>query len=92
MSTKDLSKTIETIDKEVSSLEKEKNLEKIISEIEKSTEISVGDLEDKAAEISYEEKTTEIKLNKTFEDTLTDNTLENDLFNLIDSMYDDKED
>jgi len=91
--TEEITTTVNNIDKEIDALEKTAKLEKIISEIEKSTDVSVGELEDKAANIAYEEETTEINLNNDFskDNTLTDNTLENDLFNLIDSMYDDKE-
>ena len=61
------------------------------SEIEKSTStVSVGELEDKL-EIEHfdDEDEEEEKLN--IDKTMTDSTLEHDLFNLIDSMYDDKE-
>ena len=71
--------------------QKTQKIENLISKIEEATNdldktMSIGELED-AAELENFDET-----NNTVSDkTLTDNTLEHDLFNLIDSMYDDKE-
>ena len=71
--------------------EEPNKIDEIINKIEKSTStVSVGELEDKL-EIEHfdDEDEEEEKLN--IDKTMTDSTLEHDLFNLIDSMYDDKE-
>ena len=49
--------------------------------------MSIGELEDKAQIENFDNTSSDIVSDK----TLTDSTLEHDLFNLIDSMYDDKE-
>lgn len=61
-------------------------IEDVSDEIDKiDTSLSIGDLEDsvKLDDFNTEEMVTD--------KTMTDSTLEHDLFNLIDSMYDDKE-
>lgn len=57
--------------------ESSKNIEDLLNEIE-TNKISVGELEEK---VKFEEE----------KEKRIDNTLEHDLFNLIDSMYEDKE-
>ena len=87
---------VDKVDKDMDLLEqKTQKIEDLISKIEdasneldKTMSMSIGELEDKAAESNYEE---EEKEEDTSDKTLTDSTLEHDLFNLIDSMYDDKE-
>ena len=88
---------VNKVDKDVDLLEqKTQKIEDLISKIEDATNdldktmsISIGELEDKAAENNYEVE--EEKEEAVSDKTLTDSTLEHDLFNLIDSMYDDKE-
>ena len=61
-------------------------IEDVSDEIDKiDTSLSIGDLEDNVKLDDF--NTEEIVTDK----TMTDSTLEHDLFNLIDSMYDDKE-
>ena len=60
----------------------------LITKIDESTEdVSIGELEDKL-ELEHFDDTEE---QEPVDKTMTDSTLEHDLFNLIDSMYDDKE-
>ena len=87
----DASKTIAEI------TEKTQKIEDLISKIQETTteidrSVTIGDLED-TLEMEEEPKE-EVKEEKPVEEdkTMTDSTLEHDLFNLIDSMYDDKED
>ena len=73
--------------------QKTQKIENLISKIEEASNeldktMSIGELEDKAELENFED--TNIN-NEVSDKTLTDNTLEHDLFNLIDSMYDDKE-
>jgi len=91
----DASKTIAEIN------EKTQKIENLINKIEETADeidrsITIGDLED-TVELLEERKKEEVKEEvdeePVVEDkTMTDSTLEHDLFNLIDSMYDDKED
>lgn len=88
----DIKAEVQKIDNDVDKLEQRSNkIEDLISKIESSPEIdktvSVGELEDKVKLENFDD-TTELSNDK----TMTDSTLEHDLFNLIDSMYDDKED
>ena len=88
----DIKAEVQKIDNDVDKLEQRTNkIEDLISKIESSPEIdktvSVGELEDKVKLENFDD-TTELSNDK----TMTDSTLEHDLFNLIDSMYDDKED
>ena len=92
VTTTEIKKEITKVDKDVDLLEqKTQKIEDLISKIEDASNdldktMSIGELED-ATELENFEET-----NNTVSDkTLTDNTLEHDLFNLIDSMYDDKE-
>ena len=88
ISTKTINEEISKVDKDVDLLEqKTQKIEDLITKIEEETtkvdeEATVGDLEDKLELDNFEEEE---------EKKVSDNTLEHDLFNLIDSMYDDKE-
>lgn len=88
----DIQAEVQKIDNDVNKLEERSNkIEDLITKIESSPEmnknVSVGELEDKVKLENFDD-TTELSNDK----TMTDSTLEHDLFNLIDSMYDDKED
>ena len=90
LSTKAIEKEISKVDKEVEKLEKTSKIEDLISKIDDATQefddnLTVGDLEDSVKITSFDdnnEKTEEVH-----EDKDLDSTLEHDLFNLIDSMY-----
>lgn len=87
----DIQAEVQKIDSDVNKLEERSNkIEDLITKIESSPEmnknVSVGELEDKVKLENFDD-TTELSNDK----TMTDSTLEHDLFNLIDSMYDDKE-
>lgn len=88
----DIQAEVQKIDSDVNKLEERSNkIEDLITKIESSPEmnknVSIGELEDKVKLENFDD-TTELSNDK----TMTDSTLEHDLFNLIDSMYDDKED
>lgn len=88
----DIQAEVQKIDSDVNKLEERSNkIEDLITKIESSPEmnknVSVGELEDKVKLENFDD-TTELSNDK----TMTDSTLEHDLFNLIDSMYNDKED
>ena len=75
--------------------QKTQKIENLISKIEEATNdldrtMSIGELEDKA-ELENFEDDDKVEVEPANDKTLTDSTLEHDLFNLIDSMYDDKE-
>ena len=97
VTTKAIKEEVNKVDKDMDLLEqKTQKIEDLISKIEdasndldRTMSMSIGELEDKAAESNYEEEVT--KEEAVSDKTLTDSTLEHDLFNLIDSMYDDKE-
>ncbi len=86
--------------------EKTQKIEDLITKIEETSDqidrsMTIGDLEDTAEIIERREKVVEPEPEPVVEQpaeeekedkTMTDSTLEHDLFNLIDSMYDDKED
>ena len=86
LSTNTIKEEINKVDKDVDLLEqKTSKIEDLITKIEEETtkvdeEATVGDLEDKLELENFDD-----------DKTVSDNTLEHDLFNLIDSMYDDKE-
>lgn len=84
--------SVSDIEEDVKELEEKSNkIEDLITKIEKTTaEISIGEIEDKMKNDIFEEET--INEPEVSDKTMTDSTLEHDLFNLIDSMYDDKED
>ena len=88
----DIQAEVQKIDNDVNKLEERSNkIEDLITKIESSPEmnknVSVGELEDRVKLENFDD-TTELSN----DNTMTDSTLEHDLFNLIDSMYDDKED
>ena len=87
-----ISSEINKIDESVNELDKKTSkIEDIISKIESTTsDVSVGELEDKM-ELENFDDTEEEESNSENDKTMTNSTLEHDLFNLIDSMYDDKE-
>ncbi len=95
--TEDLEETSKTL---AELNEKTQKIENLINKIEEATDeldrtMSIGELEDTAKLENFE--TEDVKTIGTLEEdkkdkTMTDSTLEHDLFNLIDSMYDDKED
>lgn len=93
--------TVDDIEEDVKELEEKSNkIEELITKIEKTTaEISIGEIEDQMKDSIFDEDLEEtFNLEKeepkeeVSDKTMTDSTLEHDLFNLIDSMYDDKED
>lgn len=88
-----ISNEINKIDESVNELDKKTSkIEDIISKIESTTsDVSVGELEDKM-ELENFDDTEEEESDSENDKTMTNSTLEHDLFNLIDSMYDDKED
>lgn len=85
-----ISNEVNKIGESVNELDKKTNkIEDLISKIESTTsDISVGELEDKMELEHFDDEDDEPVSDK----TMTNSTLEHDLFNLIDSMYDDKED
>ena len=96
VTTTEIKKEITKVDKDVDLLEqKTQKIEDLISKIEdasndldKTMSMSIGELEERAKDVDeVEDKEEETVSDK----TITDSTLEHDLFNLIDSMYDDKE-
>lgn len=89
----EVKESVDNIEEELDKLnEKTAKIEDLISRIENTNNnITIGELEDKAKEELFEDTDTEIDLPEEEDKTVTDDTLEHDLFNLIDSMYDDKE-
>jgi len=67
-------------------IEEPNKIDEIINKMEKTSSVSVGELEDKLELEHFDDEEDE-----STDKTMTDSTLEHDLFNLIDSMYDDKE-
>ena len=84
-------------DKELDEYEqKTAKIEDLISKIDEATTeldktASIGELEDKVELENFEDDEEETEEENILDKTLTSSTLEHDLFNLIDSMYDDKE-
>lgn len=88
ISTDIINNEVNNIDKEVKNLSKVSRIEDLISKIDDVSDeidksMSIGELEDSVHLDNFEDENSK---------TVSDNTLEHDLFNLIDSMYDDKED
>lgn len=94
---------VNQLEKEIDELPKpSKNIEELLNQIEKNANVSIGELEEAAkdkmmaeeendvAEEEDEEIVTKEEKKEEPKD-VSDNTLEHDLFNLIDSMYEDKE-
>ena len=83
------------------------NIEKLLGEIEKNASVSIGELEEIAKEEMMQEEESEdtLEFSEELEETMEilekpeekeeepdiDETLEHDLFNLIDSMYEERE-
>mgnify|MGYP006939896382 CR=1 FL=1 len=97
-----LTKLNNEVDKKVKEESKDdsKSIEELLNEIEENANISVGDLEERIKdEFELEEEKQpsildekeEIKVDNELSLDADDKTLEHDLFNLIDSMYEDKE-
>ena len=97
-----LTKLNNEVDKKVKEESKDdsKSIEELLNEIEENANISVGDLEERIKdEFELEEekqppildKKEEIKVDNELSLDADDKTREHDLFNLIDSMYEDKE-
>ena len=95
ITTDTINEEINKVDKDVDLLEqKTSKIEDLINKIEEETKdmdktLSIGELEDRVELENFEDE--EEKEEDKNDKTLTDATLEHDLFNLIDSMYDDKE-
>jgi hypothetical protein len=90
--------TAEKVDKVVEEVipekveKKEKVKPQILDDVEKTSTLQIlDDIEKELNSIKPISKEEEEKENKEIKEKSLDDTLENDLFNLIDSMYDDKE-
>ena len=84
----DIVSSVDELEKEIDELPKpSKNIEELLGEIKKNA--TVGELEEKAKEEMIEDEEQEEE--KEDASNINENTLEHDLFNLIDSMYEDKE-
>lgn len=86
--------SVNELEREIDDLPKpSNNIEELLGEIEKNASVSIGELEEKAKNKMMEEDEEEPVKEVTEEkpEEVDDNTLEHDLFNLIDSMYEDKE-
>lgn len=92
----DIVKSVNELEQEIEELPKPtNNIEQLLGEIEKNANVSIGELEERAKNrmiAEEEEDIKEVVEEKEEEpEEVSDNTLEHDLFNLIDSMYEDKE-
>lgn len=88
--------SVSELEKEIEAIPRStKNIEDLLSQIEQNANVSIGELEERAKDklIEEDEEPEEEYVPKREAKAVeaTDNTLEHDLFNLIDSMYDDKE-
>ena len=94
LTTETISKEVDKIDRDVEELDrKAAKIEELITKLEKSTsDLSIGELEEKIELDNFEELDDFQEEIGVSDKTMTDSSLEHDLFNLIDSMYDDKED
>ena len=94
---REVRESINNVEKQMDKLnEKTEKIEDLINRIDKENDLTVGQVEEVATDNYYDRDIMDdIKTKKeetSFDKTVTDDTLEHDLFNLIDSMYDDKED
>lgn len=94
---REVRESINNVEKQMDRLnEKTEKIEDLINRIDKENDLTVGQVEEVAKDNYYDRDIMDdIKTKKeetSFDKTVTDDTLEHDLFNLIDSMYDDKED
>ena len=94
---REVRESINNVEKQMDKLnEKTEKIEDLINRIDKENDLTVGQVEEVAKDNYYDRDIMDdIKTKKeetSFDKTVTDYTLEHDLFNLIDSMYDDKED
>lgn len=94
---REVRESINKVEKQMDKLnEKTEKIEDLINRIDKENDLTVGQVEEVAKDNYYDRDIMDdIKTKKeetSFDKTVTDDTLEHDLFNLIDSMYDDKED
>lgn len=81
----DIVNSVNELEKEIDEMPKpSENIEELLGKIQKNA--TIGELEEKAKEEMINEDEEEKEESK-----VDDNTLEHDLFNLIDSMYEDKE-
>lgn len=83
--------SVDNVESELDKLNsKTSKIKDLISKIENTNNsVTVGELEEAAKEESFEDTSEAVVPEE--DKTITDDTLEHDLFNLIDSMYDDKE-
>ncbi len=90
---KDVKKSVNNIESEMDKLnEKTAKIEDLISRIENTNDnMTIEEAEEKAKEGEFEDTEEIGSLDSDDDKTVSDDTLEHDLFNLIDSMYDDKE-
>jgi len=80
---------VDELEKEIDELPKPtKNIEELLGQIERNA--TIGELEEKAKNEMIDEEEEE-EQQEEVKPEVDDNTLEHDLFNLIDSMYEDKE-
>jgi len=80
---------VDELEKEIDGLPKPtKNIEELLGQIERNA--TIGELEEKAKNEMIDEEEEE-EQQEEVKPEVDDNTLEHDLFNLIDSMYEDKE-
>lgn len=85
----DIVNSVDELEKEIDELPKpSENIEELLGTIKKNA--TIGELEEKAKEEMIENDEEEAE-EKEESSKVDDNTLEHDLFNLIDSMYEDKE-
>ena len=96
--------TIEDIEATLSDIKETKSIEDLLNEIEGNKSMSIGEIEEKIKDkMEDEEESKNVKeedyLSKISEEAfsseeseegVSDKTLEHDLFNLIDSMYEEK--
>lgn len=95
----EIAENVNQLEKEIDELPKpSKNIEELLNQIEKNANVSIGELEEAAKDKMMAEEEQDVIeedeeeiVEKEEPKDVNDNTLEHDLFNLIDSMYEDKE-